>query len=86
MSANMFTIEQYIKDNKLDVNPKDVGATRLVAEHLKRLGFRMRRIRSSEAGVRVSTNMWARDDRKEELDALKEKLGAIEQSVKGKKK
>lgn len=78
----MFTIAQYIEMNKLEVDPRDAGSTKLIAAHLRGLGYSARRVR----GEGKSMTMWSKSDKVEEKEKLLGKLQALEVAAKGKKK
>lgn len=70
--VSTFTITEYIKMHKLDVSPKDSGATRLIAAHLRSKGYVRKKVRRNGVSEWVWTNQ-----KDTHLDKLKEKLKGI---------
>lgn len=74
-----FTIEEYITQNALGVDIHDSGATKLVAAHLRKIGYESRRVRKDGRARTV----WMKSAREADMAKLEAKLAELE--VKAKK-
>lgn len=81
MENEAYTMSEYIAKMGLKVDPQDTFATKLIAKHLRSLGFEQRKVRMEDGSV---VHKWVRDGRKEMLSGLVEKLKEIEQKDKRK--
>jgi hypothetical protein len=73
-----FTIFEYIQQQKLDVDPRDTAVMKVVAAHLRELGYQPQRVRRSLGdGKMKSEQVWVKNDRKEMLADLEAKLAVI---------
>lgn len=73
-----FTIADYIKDMGLGVDPRDTAVTKKIAAHLRKLGYKPRRHRESDAeGKTKSQILWEKNDRELMLKELDRKLEAL---------
>lgn len=70
-----FTTKEYIFNNNLQVEESDTKAYRMVAEHLRRMGYEMRRRMRSGVEVRVWEPV---DVREQYLSSLENRLMEIE--------
>lgn len=71
-----FTMEEYCKQHGLEWNPKDTAKLKLVAGHLRKLGYHRQRVRNGTN----SWYVWTKNDRKVELDAFSKQLEALEKN------
>lgn len=70
-----FSLKEYAAAHDLDVMDHDTTAIKMVADHLRALGYEQRRIRQ---GGTKAQYVWQKSDRKKELATLAEKLAEIE--------
>lgn len=70
----MFTMVEYIEKNQLGINPRDTKGLKMVAAHLRKLGYEQTRSRVDGKQKII----WMRKNRAVELEALSSKLEALE--------
>lgn len=81
-----FTIAEYIQKENLGVDPRDTAVTRMVAAHLKQMGYISKRVRQSIGDGKYKAQIvWSKDNRKEMLSELEQKLAAIKKKEGSKK-
>lgn len=69
-----YTMKEYIEKNKLDVDVEDSFATKMIAKHLRSLGFEQRTVREGLINVKK----WVKDNRKTKMVELAQKLARLE--------
>lgn len=75
MKKSEFTIAEYIQENNLDVELRDSFALKMVAAHLRGLGYSSKRTRD---GTGKTVIMWTKSSRKQKLAELAAKLNRLE--------
>lgn len=74
----IFTMKQYADAYGLTLREHDTPAQKLIADHLRSLGYEQRRIR--KGGVKAEY-VWQKSDRKKELANLSAQLAEIKKDV-----
>jgi len=71
-----FTLKEYIAFNKLGVDPRDTPGMKMVANHLKELGYTKERRRLAENGGKTEL-VYTMKDKKARMEELAEKLRVL---------
>lgn len=72
-----FTIVEYAQQKGLDLDPKDTKAMKMIAEHLRKLGYEPQRTRKGGK----SSVVWVRGDRSQKRQALALQLQDLEKGA-----
>lgn len=75
INETTFTTAEYVAKHDLNVDMRDSFAVKMIAKHLKALGYKPRRTRDGQG---KSVTVWTKTDREKQLLALQAKLNRLE--------